>query len=152
MPAPSSPPDHDAQSSSTLRLNPSSVSLPSPTDSPKAPGLWAPPITLINAVAYVCACKLEGSIQFSIQLRPDGTLRAALDDAVPDLSAVPKEYRDFADVFSKTKASILALHLEYDLKIELEEGATLLPSRLYFLSPVELEHSLMKIYASASFD
>ena len=107
VPAPSSPPDHDAQSPSTLRLNPSSVSLPSPTDSPKAPGLWAHPITLINAAAYVCACKLEGSIQFSIQLRPDGTLRAALADAVPDLFAVPEEYRNFADVFSKTKASIL---------------------------------------------
>ena len=68
VPAPSSLPNHDAQSPSALRLDPSSVSSPSPTDSPKAPGLWAPPIALINAVAYVCACKLEGSIQFSIQL------------------------------------------------------------------------------------
>ena len=74
VPAPSSLPDHDAQSPSALRLDPSSVSSPSLTDSPKAPSLWAPPIALINAVAYVCACKLEGSIQFSIQLRPDGAL------------------------------------------------------------------------------
>ena len=68
VPAPSSLPDPDAQSLSALRLDPSSVSSPSLTDSPKAPGLWAPPIALINAAAYVCACKLEGSIQFSIQL------------------------------------------------------------------------------------
>ena len=60
-------------------------------------------------------------------------------NAVPDLSAVPKEYRDFADVFSKAKASVLAPHREYDLKIELDKGANLLPSRLYSLSPVELE-------------
>ena len=139
MPAPSSLPDSDAQSPSTLRLNPSSVSSPSPTNSPKAPGLRVPPIALINAAAYIRTCKLEGSIQFSIQLQPNGALRAALADVVPDLSSVPEEYCDFADVFSKTQASILALHREYDLKIELEEGANLLPGRLYSLSPVELK-------------
>ena len=34
---------------------------------------------------------------------------------------------------------MLTPHREYDLKIELEEGATLPPRRLYSLSPVELE-------------
>ena len=48
-------------------------------------------------------------------------------------------YCDSADVVSKAKASVLASHQEYDLKIELEEGANLLPSRLYSLSPVKLE-------------
>ena len=139
VPAPSSLPNHDAQSPSALRLDPSSVSSPSLTDSLKAPGLWAPPIALINAAAYVHACKLEGSIQFSIQLSPDGTLRAASADTVPDLSAVPEEYCDFANIFSKAKALVLAPHWEYDLKIELEEGANLPPSRLYSLSPVKLE-------------
>ena len=139
MPAPSSLPDHNAQSPSALRLDPSSVSSPSPTNSPKAPGLRAPPIALINAAAYVRACKLEGSIQFSIQLRPDGALRAASADAVPDLSAVPEEYHDFTDVFSKAKALVLAPNREYDLTIELEEGANLPPGRLYSLSPVKLE-------------
>ena len=50
---------------STQRLNPSSIS-PSPTDSPKAPSLRAPQIALINAIAYAHACKLEGSMQFSL--------------------------------------------------------------------------------------
>ena len=68
VPVLSSLPNPDAQSLSALRLDPSSVSTPSLTDSPKAPGLRAPPITLINAAAYDHACKLEGSIQFSIQL------------------------------------------------------------------------------------
>ena len=68
VPALSSLPNPNAQSPSALRLNPSSVSSPSLSDSPKAPSLRAPPIALINAAAYVCACKLEGSIQFSIQL------------------------------------------------------------------------------------
>ena len=90
-------------------------------------------------MAYVRTCKLEGSIQFSIQLRPDGALRAALADAVLDLSAVPEEYRNFANIFSKAKALVLAPHREYALKIELEEVANLPPGRLYSLSPVELE-------------
>ena len=51
---------------------------------------------------------------------------------------VPKEYHNFADVFSKAKVSVLTLHQEYNLKIELEEGANLPPGRLYSLSPVEL--------------
>ena len=139
VPAPSSLPNPDTQSPSAQRLDPLSVSSPFPTDSPKAPGLQAPPIALINAVAYVCACKLEGSIQFSIQLQPDSALQAALANAVPNLSAVPEEYHNFADVFSKAKASELAPHQEYDLKIELEEGVNLLPGRLYSLSPVKLE-------------
>ena len=57
----------------------------------------------------------------------------------PNLSAVPEEYCDFADIFSKAKALVLAPHQEYNLKIELEEGANLPPGRLYLLSPVELE-------------
>ena len=40
-----------------------------------------------------------------------------------DLSNILSEYHKFADVFSKTKAEVLALHHPYDLKINLEEGA-----------------------------
>ena len=53
--------------------------------------------------------------------------------------AVPKDYHEFANVFSKAKASVLAPHRDFDLKIDLEEGATLPPRRLYSLSPIELE-------------
>ncbi|KIK13227.1 hypothetical protein PISMIDRAFT_18137 [Pisolithus microcarpus 441] len=48
------------------------------------------------------------------------------------------DYHDFADVFSKAKASTLAPYWEFDLKIELEEGTTPLLGTLYSLSPVEL--------------
>ena len=41
-----------------------------------------------------------------------------------NLDGVPDEYHDFADVFSKTKAGVLADHCPYDLKITLEEGAS----------------------------
>ena len=109
-------------------------------DSPKAPGLRAPPMTFINTAAFSVVCRQEGSIQFSIQLHqePDGKLRAASVEDAPNLSAIPEEYHDFADVFSKSNTSVLPPHREFDLKIELEEGATPPPGRLYSLSPFEL--------------
>jgi len=139
VPTPSSLPDPVAHSLSALRLDATSVLSPSLTNLPQAPGLWAPPIALINAAAFLKACQLGGSQQFSIQLKPDGSFHAALVDAAPNLSSVPEAYHDFANVFSKAKASVLTPHREYDLKIELEEGVPLPPSRLYSLSPVELE-------------
>jgi len=53
VPTPSSLPDPVAHSLSTLRLDATSVSSPSLTDPPQAPGLWAPPIALINAAAFL---------------------------------------------------------------------------------------------------
>ena len=42
--------------------------------------------------------------------------------ALVNLSMLPEEYHDFADVFSKSKAGKLADHRPYDLKITLDEG------------------------------
>ena len=110
-----------------------------PNNSPKAPGLRAPPMTFINTAVFSTVCRQEGSVQFSIQLHqePDGKLRAASVEDAPDLSAIPKEYH-VADVFSKSNASVLPPHREFDLKIKLEEGATPPPGRLYSLSLFEL--------------
>ena len=134
---PSSPPEPPKPDLASASPPPPVATL---NDSPKAPGLRAPPITFINAAAFSTVCRQEGSIQFSIQLRqePDGKLHAALVGDAPDLSAMPEEYHDFADVFRKSNASVLPPHREFDLKIELEEGATPPPGRLYSLSPFEL--------------
>ena len=56
----------------------------------------------------------------------------------PNLSGVPKQYHDFADVFSKAKATTLTPHREYDLHINLEEGASPLLGMVYSLSQTEL--------------
>lgn len=114
---------------------------PPPTTSGTSANNVAPNISLINAVAFCRACKLEGSVQFSIYLRPPGVdLRSAtLSSDPPDLSKVPSEYHDFADVFDKGKASQLPPHRPYDLKIELEEGTSPPLGTIYSLSPVELE-------------
>ncbi|KIK12714.1 hypothetical protein PISMIDRAFT_18538 [Pisolithus microcarpus 441] len=81
-------------------------------DSPTPPGLRAPHISLINTAAYVRACKLDGSIQFSLQVRPQDSpkLQAASVQDTPDLSSVSSDYHNFADMFSKAKASTLAPH------------------------------------------
>ncbi|KIO09057.1 hypothetical protein M404DRAFT_78751, partial [Pisolithus tinctorius Marx 270] len=84
---------------------------------------------------------LEGSTQFQLHLRPlDPVLAWSTSTGPPpDLASVPKDYHDFADVFSKAKASTLPPHREYNLKIELEEGTTPPVGTIYSLSPVELQ-------------
>ena len=59
--------------------------------------------------------------------------------STPDLSAIPPEYHNYADVFSKVKASELPPHCKYNLKIDLEEGTLPPLGTIYSLSPVELE-------------
>jgi hypothetical protein len=100
-----------------------------------------PNISLINAVAFCRACKLEGSTQFSIYLCPSRVdlCSGKLSSKGPDLSGVPSDYHEFADVFDKGKASQLPLHHLYNLKIDLEEGSTPPLGTIYPLSPVELE-------------
>ena len=56
-----------------------------------------------------------------------------------DLSNVPEEYHKFANIFNKKKADTLPPHCSYDLKIELEEGASPPPGCMYSLSSMELE-------------
>ena len=56
-----------------------------------------------------------------------------------DLTGVPKEYHDFADVFSEVKANKLPPHRPYDLKINIEEGSTPPLGPIYSLSKIELE-------------
>ena len=86
----------------------------------------APPITIISAPAFALACHLQGSVQFSLQLRPaESDLRSTSTTSEDsDLSRIPLDYHNFANVFSKTKADILAPHCEHDLKIDLEEGTS----------------------------
>ena len=99
-----------------------------------------PHISLINAAAFVRACSLEGSTKYQLQLCPANSAKArsSSTSTPPDLDIVPLEYRDYADVFSKAKASELPPHRDYDLKIKLEEGTSPPLGTLYSLSPVEL--------------
>jgi len=86
------------------------------------------------------ACKLKGSTKYQLQLHPSDSVKAHSSSAStpPDLDIVPLEYHDYADVFSKAKASELPPHRDYDLKIDLEEGTSPPLGTLYSLSLVEL--------------
>ena len=57
----------------------------------------------------------------------------------PDLSKIPSKYHEFAGIFSKTKAEVLAPHHPYNLKINLEEGAQPSIGSIYSLSVSEQE-------------
>jgi hypothetical protein len=59
-------------------------------------------------------------------------------DSAEKPAEIPREYRDFADVFSELKANNLPEHRTYDHKIELQEGAEPPFGPIYSLSEVEL--------------
>ena len=99
-------------------------------------------ISMIGAATFMHACKCLGTQCFSLHLSESllSAKCASVSDEVPDLSTIPKEYHDYANVFSKSEASKLALHHLYDLKIDLEEGTSpLSSSTMYSLSSTELE-------------
>ena len=89
-----------------------------PDLTPPEPGstlkLEAPWIALINAAAFVHACKLEGSVTFRLDLASpelSGCTASVPETYDPvDLLGVAKDYHNFADVFSKAKADRLAPH------------------------------------------
>ena len=113
---------------------------PSLVPSVDVPVCTPPHISLVNAVVFACACKLEGSVKYQLQLHPSSEVKGQSSSTSPvlDLSSVPLEYHDYVDVFSKVKASELPPHHDYDLKIDLEEGTSPPLGTLYSLSLVKL--------------
>ncbi|CDO74296.1 hypothetical protein BN946_scf184839.g1, partial [Trametes cinnabarina] len=115
-------------------LSPEIPSVTSPTSAPR--------ISLVNASAFARACKMSGSESFTLNLAATDFVSArssSVSDKPPDLTGVPEEYHEFADVFSKSKADELPEHRPYDLKIDLEEGATPPLGPICSLSKVELD-------------
>ena len=93
-------------------------------DQPKP---WNPPrVTLINAKAFTHKSMMQGSQCFCLQvMTPEATGWLATNIPGPtNLDRVPKEYHNFTDVFSKSKAGVLANHHPYNLDITLEERAS----------------------------
>ena len=82
---------------------------PSLTPSVNVPVCTPPHVSLVNAVTFTHACKLEGSVKDQLQLCPSGEVKgwSSSTSPAPDLFSVPPEYRDYVDVFSKAKASEL---------------------------------------------
>ena len=95
-------------------------------------------ITIIGAIACLCTSKLLGSHNFELCFySPDIQTNSTKLAEAPDLSNIPSKYHEFANIFSKTKAEVLAPRWPYDLKINLEEGTQLPVSPIYSLSAFE---------------
>ena len=118
------------------------------TCNPASPEASAPPIllvdlphvSLIGAAAFVHASKLPGSQVYRIQLAtPEADARSASTADPINLSGIPKEYHNFADVFSKSCAKKIPEHRPYNLKIDLEPGQSIPPGPMYSLSPLKLQ-------------
>jgi len=140
MPAAPVPPSAEsAPTSASMALPPQASSLPSNSESPSS----APYISLIGAVAFVHTCKLPRSTNFTLYTHPEDAKLCSTSTTMPvdspNLSAMPEVYHNFADVFSKAKATTLAPHHKYNLQIDLEEGASPPLGMVYSLSKTELE-------------
>ena len=106
---------------------------------------------IISTPTFVLACHLQDSVQFSLQIhtKESDLQSSSTTSESSDLSGTPLDYHEFANVFSKSKANMLALHRKHDLKIELEEGAspplgtTYSPSKLESLRTFLNEHLTM---------
>ena len=99
-----------------------------------------PNIAIIGAAAFLHASKLPGSHNFKLCLHSSDIQANSTKLAeVSDLSNVPSDYHEFANIFSKTKAKTLPPPHLYDLKINLKEGAQYLVGPIYSLSASEEE-------------
>jgi len=83
-----------------------------------------PNIAIISTIIFIHTSKLPGSSKFQLYLCSLGiqTNSAQLAEA-SNLSNIPSEYHKFANVFSKTKAEVIAPHCSYNLQINLDESA-----------------------------
>ena len=115
-----------------LQSSDSAVSIPASETSVSNSG--RPNIAIIGAAAFLRASKLPGSHNFELCLcSSDIQANSAKLAEASDLSNVPSEYHEFANIFSKTKAEVLTPYHSYNLKINLEEDAQPLAGPIYSL-------------------
>ncbi|CDO77787.1 hypothetical protein BN946_scf184651.g1 [Trametes cinnabarina] len=121
-----------------------------PESYPSIPPSLVPQVTLVNTAAFLRACQVSRSESYTLNLSAVSldsvkARSSSVEEEVLDLTRIPLEYHEFADVFSKKKADTLPEHWPYDLKITLEEGKVPPLGPIYSLSQMELD-TLCKIY------
>src|SRR6266481_1880825 len=131
-----------------LPCHPATSEAPKPIPIPPAPTTpvlgesgKTPRLTLLTPAEFAHTCKLENLPVFHLEtVTPEVTGQSASTTPDPgSLYSIPEQYHDFANVFSKVKASVLADHRLYDLKITLEDGTAPPLGPVYSLSQEELK-------------
>jgi len=134
----------DSAPTSIPAMAPSVTEVPdiseSVSDPPKITSTGPINISLIGATAFAKAAWAEGSQTFSLSLKDEEVSGCSMTTAPSgsDTEGVPEFYHNFADVFSKSKAKNLAPHWDYNLKIEIEDGAKPPLGLIYTLLESEL--------------
>ena len=100
-----------------------------------------PQTSLVNAAAFMSACKSKGAISFQITSLPIvvTSLAAQTREANPEIPGLPEEYQEYRDVFSTQKAKLLPEHRSYDLAIQIEGDKIPSLGPIYFLLALELK-------------
>ena len=93
----------------------------------------SPCISFLSAEAFIRAQNSPGTQSFTLSISEPSVFGKSAS-ASEEVSHVPEEYHDFADVFNERKADTLPQHRPYDLKIDLEDGATPLIGPMYSLN------------------
>jgi len=113
-----------------LQFIPSETSLSNPK---------RPHIAIINIPVLLWASQFTGSATFFLNFHSTMQANSTTISKKIDLSSVPEEYHEYANVFSKSKAETFAPHYSYDLQIELEKDSQPLVETIYSLSKFEQE-------------
>jgi len=96
-----------------------------------------PHITIISVPALLRVLWLSGSKIFALQFRFTVQAKSTTISEKINLSSIPEEYHEYADVFSKSKAETLAPYHPYNLWIDLEKDSHPLVGTIYSLSKFE---------------
>jgi len=113
-----------------LQFTPSEISLSNPK---------RPHITIISVPALLQASQLSGSKIFAIQFSSTVQAKSTTISEKIDLSSIPEEYHEYADIFSKSKVEAFTPHCPYDLQIDLEKDSHPPVGTIYSLSKFEQE-------------
>ena len=110
----------------------------------KPEGKKPPKVSLIGANAFAFVCNQpETELYFMTMEEANAAHLASQEMGAagpdPDLSSIPPEYHEFADLFSKKEADKLPAHRPYDHAIPLEPKRAPPFGPIYKLSPAELE-------------
>jgi len=102
-----------------------------------------PPVSIIGAAAFAHLCNQPDTQLFTVSFSPEtmelSNIATHGTETDPDLSNIPPEYHEFAELFSKREAEKLPPHRPYDHEIPLVPGAKPPFGTIYSMSPTELE-------------